>query len=110
MHWLNFLGDFPALLVISIAVLASLLAEIRLGAIVVPVVEWEMAFGMIVGPHGLKIAQGGELLEWFGHQAGLAGLFFMAGMQLDLNKVKERSTPPPLPINPQLLCARFLET
>jgi len=30
LHWLNFLGDFPALLVISIAVLAaSFLVEIR---------------------------------------------------------------------------------
>jgi Kef-type K+ transport system membrane component KefB len=90
MHWLHFLDAYPAFVVIAIVTMASLLAEVRLGAVVVPVVVWEMAFGMLIGPHGLNILHGGPLLEWFSHRAGLAGLFFMAGMELDLNKVKGR--------------------
>jgi Kef-type K+ transport system membrane component KefB len=90
MHWQSFFSTYPALVVVAIATIGSLLAELRLGAVVVPVVVWEMTFGMLVGPHGLNILHGGELLEWFSHRAGLAGLFFMAGMELDLNKVRGR--------------------
>ena len=84
------LGAYPALLVMAVAVAASLLSEIRIGAVWVPVVVWEMAFGMLIGPHGLGIARNSDLLDWFGHRAGLAALFFMAGMELDLEKVKGR--------------------
>jgi Kef-type K+ transport system membrane component KefB len=76
----------PALLVMAIAVVASLLAEIRIGTLRVPVVVWEMGFGMLVGSHGLALARSSDLLEWLGHGAGLAALFFMAGIELDLQK------------------------
>lgn len=84
------LSAYPVVMVMAIAVLSSLLAEVRIGAIWVPVVVWEMLCGMLLGPHGLNLARNAELIEWFGHQAGLAALFFMAGMDLDLQKVKGR--------------------
>lgn len=84
------LGAYPVLLVMAVAVAASLLAEIRIGTVWVPVVVWEMVFGILIGPHGLGIARNSDLLDWFGHRAGLAALFFMAGMELDLQKVKGR--------------------
>jgi Kef-type K+ transport system membrane component KefB len=90
MHLALDLGKYPALMVMAIAVLASLLAQVRVGAVLVPVVVWEMVLGMLVGPHGFGLAHSGELLDWFGHRAGLAGLFFMAGVELDLRKVKGR--------------------
>jgi len=79
----------PALLVMAIAVAASLLAELRIGMLQVPVVVWEMGFGMLVGSQGLGLARSSDLLEWVG-RAGLAALFFMSGMELDLQKVKGR--------------------
>jgi len=89
MHAVN-LTAYPALVVMAIAVSSSLLAEVRIGPVWVPVVVWEMVFGMLIGPHGLDLAQSSDLLEWFGQRAGLAALFFMAGMELDLQKVKGR--------------------
>ena len=84
------LSDYPALTVMAIAVAAALLAEIRIGLLRVPAVVWQMVFGMLLGPHIFALAKPGPLLEWFGHSAGLGALFFMAGMELDLEKVKGR--------------------
>src|SRR5437660_10564705 len=73
----------------AIAVAASLLAEIRFGVGRVPVIIWAIAFGTIVGPHGLGLATAGASLEFL-ENSGLVALFFMAGMELDLERVKGR--------------------
>ncbi len=76
--------------VLAIAVVSALLAEIRVGAFRIPVVVWEMLFGLILGPQVLGLVKTGGLLEWLGGTLGLAALFFMAGLELDLQKVKGR--------------------
>jgi Kef-type K+ transport system membrane component KefB len=82
------LNSHPVLIVMAIAVAASLLAEIRI-SVRVPVVVWEMMLAILIGPHVLRLARPGDLLDWLGG-LGLGALFFMAGMDLDLQKVKGR--------------------
>jgi Kef-type K+ transport system membrane component KefB len=84
------LNSHPFLTVMAIALVASLLSEIRFGTLRVPVVVWEMVFGILIGPYALGIVRPGGFIQWFGQGAGLAALFFMAGMELDLQKVKGR--------------------
>jgi Kef-type K+ transport system membrane component KefB len=84
------LSSHPLLVVMAIAVAASLLAEIRFGSIRVPVVVTEMAFGIVLGPQVLGLVKTDKLLEWLGGVFGLGALFFMAGLELDLQKVKGR--------------------
>jgi Kef-type K+ transport system membrane component KefB len=79
----------PALTVMAIAVAASLLSEIRIASIRVPVVVWLMLMGMAIGPNALALAKPDALLQWFG-RAGLSALFFSAGMELDLERVRGR--------------------
>src|SRR5437899_12401317 len=76
-------------MVMAIAVAASLLAEIRFGVVRVPVIIWEIAFGILIGPHGLGLATAGASLEFL-ENSGLVALLFMAGMELDLQRVKRR--------------------
>src|SRR2546425_6050785 len=76
-------------MVMAIAVAASLLAEIRFGVVRVPVIIWEIAFGILIGPHGLGLAMAGASLEFL-ENSGLVALFFMAGLELDLERVKGR--------------------
>src|SRR5947208_16110702 len=80
-------------MVMAIAVAASLLAEIRFGVVRVPVIIWEIAFGILIGPHGLGLATAGASLEFL-ENSGLVALFFMAGMELDLERVKGRPLSP----------------
>src|SRR2546426_7960172 len=80
-------------MVMAIAVAASLLAEIRFGVVRVPVIIWEIAFGILIGPHGLGLATAGASLEFL-ENSGLVALFFMAGKELDLERGKGR---PPSP-------------
>jgi|SRR5271166_75142 len=82
------LSSHPVLIVMAIAVAASLLAEIRL-RVRVPVVVWEMVLGILVGPFVLALVRPDALIDWLG-RIGLGALFFMAGMDLDLQKVKGR--------------------
>jgi Kef-type K+ transport system membrane component KefB len=82
------LSSHPVLIVMAIAVASSLLGEIRM-SIRVPVVVWEMLFGILIGPHVLGLAHAGDFLDWLGG-LGLGALFFVAGMDLDLQKVKGR--------------------
>ena len=44
------LNSHPIFAVLAIAVISSLLAELRLGDLRVPVVVWEMLFGILLGP------------------------------------------------------------
>src|SRR3989475_13060134 len=74
-------------MVMAIAVAASLLAEIRFGVVRVPVIIWEIAFGILIGPHGLGLATAGASLEFL-ENSGLVALFFMAGIGRDLERAK----------------------
>src|SRR3989442_5175206 len=74
-------------MVMAIAVAASLLAEIRFGVVRVPVIIWEIAFGILIGPHGLGLATAGASLEFL-ENSGLVALFFMAGKEVDPQRGK----------------------
>jgi Kef-type K+ transport system membrane component KefB len=84
------LSNHPAVMVLSIAVVSSLLSEIRIG-VRIPVAVWEILLGMILGPAvlGLASISNGELWGWFA-PAGLAALLFMAGMDIDFARVRGR--------------------
>lgn len=83
------LNNHPVLVVMAIGVVAPLLAEIP-KRFRVPTVVLEMVLGIVVGPHVLGLVKVGGLLGWMGNTLGLAGLFFMAGMELDLEHVRSR--------------------
>ena len=84
------LSSHPVFVVLAIVFLSSLLAELRFNDVRVPVVVWEMLLGILIGPQVLGLVKAGGLLQWLGDTLGLAALFFMAGMDLDLQKVKGR--------------------
>jgi Kef-type K+ transport system membrane component KefB len=83
------MNSHPVLIVLAIAVAAPLLAEIPVG-VRLPVVVLEMVLGIIIGPQVLGLASAEGLLGWLGGELGLAALFFMAGMELDLERVRGR--------------------
>src|SRR5262249_44738339 len=92
------LNPYPILTVLIIATASSILAELPL-RFRVPIVVWEMIFGMIVGPHLLGWARPLGRLTMLGERVdtytllgerGLAALFFMAGLDLDLKRVQDR--------------------
>lgn len=82
------LSAYPVLLVIALAVIAALLAEIPIG-VRLPVGILQLALGILVGPHVLGLAKVEGPLAALGF-FGTCALFFMAGMELDLNRVKGR--------------------
>lgn len=82
-------NNHPVVLVMSIAVIAPLLAEIPIG-FRLPTVMLEMVFGIVVGPQVLGLVRGGGLLGWLGTTLGLGALFFFAGLELDLRRVRGR--------------------
>ena len=82
-------SSHPAV-VVPLWPLPSLLRSAR-RHIRVPVVIWEMLFGILIGASQvLGLVKPGATLLWLGDTLGLAALFFMAGMDLDLEKVKGR--------------------
>ncbi|MGO9767536.1 MAG: cation:proton antiporter [Myxococcaceae bacterium] len=81
--------SYPALLVLTISVIAPLLAEIPIG-IRLPALVLEILLGIVVGPHVLGLARMTPLLGWLGGTLGLGAVFFMAGLELDLEKVRGR--------------------
>jgi len=92
------LNAYPILTVLIIAAASSMLAELPF-RFRVPMVVWEMIFGMIIGPHLLGFAQPIGHFTLLGQRVGtftllgergLAALFFMAGLDLDLKRVRGR--------------------
>lgn len=81
------MSSHPVLLVLAIAVAAPLLSEIPIG-FRLPTVVLEMVLGIVVGPDALGLVRAEGLVDWLGGTLGLAALFFMAGMELDLERVK----------------------
>jgi len=83
------LSNHPVFLVMLVAVAATLIAEVPIG-FRLPVVVLEMVLGIVIGPHGLGMTDARGLLGWLGGTAGLAALFFMGGVELDLDRVRGR--------------------
>jgi len=83
------LNQHPVLVVMTIGVIAPLLAEIP-KKFRVPTVVLEMGMGIIIGPNVLDLVKAGGLLGWMGGKLGLAALFFMAGMELNFERVRGR--------------------
>lgn len=65
----------------AIAVLAPILAAVVRRALLVPLVVFEIALGMAIGPSWLGWVRGTDLLEMLS-TLGLAMLFFMAGNEI----------------------------
>ena len=75
-------------LIAAIAVISPLLAE-RLRRFNVPDVVLELAFGIIVGPYVLKLAHTNDVVNGLS-DIGLAFLMFLAGYELDLQRIRGR--------------------
>jgi Kef-type K+ transport system membrane component KefB len=92
------LNAYPILTVLIIATASSMLAELP-SRVRLPAVVWEMILGMVVGPHLLgfvhpigRFTMVGERVGTYTLLAerGLAALFFIAGLDLDLKRVQGR--------------------
>lgn len=83
------LNNHPVLVVMTIGVVAPLLAEMPKW-FRMPTVVLEMVLGIAIGPHLLGLVGVGGLLGWMGDTLGLAALFFSAGMELDVERVRGR--------------------
>jgi len=82
--------DSAILIVPLVAVIAPLLAAGTRKAMVVPLIVFEIALGMLVGPSGLGWVEMTEMVSVLS-QLGLAMLFFMAGNEIDPNSMRARS-------------------
>ncbi|HXZ81315.1 MAG TPA: cation:proton antiporter [Terriglobales bacterium] len=80
--------DAPLLITALIAVLAPLICEIPV-PLRMPMIVLEIAFGILVGPHLLKLAQPDGMLAVLSY-IGLIFLFFLAGMEIDLRRIQGR--------------------
>jgi len=78
----------PIALVIGVAILAPLLAEIPIG-LRLPVVVLEVALGVLIGPQVLGLVEHGPFLEAM-QAVGTAAVLFMAGMELDFERIRGR--------------------
>lgn len=78
------------LLVLSAAALAPIIAGLvgmRFSSIVLPVVVVELLLGVLIGPQGLELAHTDDVLDAFA-QLGLGFLFFFAGYEIRMEKIK----------------------
>ena len=76
------------LVVLAVAALAPVLADLpkRLG---VPIIVAEIVLGILVGPQVLGLAKEDGLIEALS-EFGLAFLFFLAGMEIDVERIRGR--------------------
>jgi Kef-type K+ transport system membrane component KefB len=80
-------GSFLA--IVLTAALASVLVAVLAPRLVLPVVVLELVLGIVIGPQGLGLADVDGFTEFFGN-LGLGMLFFFAGYELDLERIKGR--------------------
>ena len=82
------MSGYPAFWLLVAAVVAPLLAEIPLG-FKIPVVVLEVLLGIALGPHGLGVLHfEGLVAAMFAF--GMAATLFMAGMELDWERIRGR--------------------
>jgi len=81
--------DLSFFLVAAAAVIAPVIARLIGRFLVVPLIVFEIALGMLLGPSGLGWVSDSEILETFS-QMGLALLFFMAGNEIDAGAIRGR--------------------
>ncbi len=81
-------GTFLA--IVAASALAGTLAALsgREGTVVVPVVVIELVFGVVLGPHVLGL-HATQFINFFS-DLGLGLLFFFAGYEIDLHRIKGR--------------------
>jgi Kef-type K+ transport system membrane component KefB len=72
-----------------VAVIAPLLAELT-GRLAIPSVVFEIALGIVIGPAVLGIAHPGSVVVAL-EEMGLSYLMFLAGLELDLQRIRGRS-------------------
>jgi Kef-type K+ transport system membrane component KefB len=81
--------NLSTLLVVAvIGVVAPLIAELPVG-LRLPAVVLEIVMGIVVGPHGLGVARAEGVLEFLG-VLGLTFLFFLAGLEIDFQRIRGR--------------------
>src|SRR2546425_11668717 len=78
----------PFLLIALIAVVAPLVSELPIG-FRLPIVVVEIALGVLVGPHILALITVEGVVGFLGN-LGLAFLFFLAGLEIDLASIGAR--------------------
>jgi Kef-type K+ transport system membrane component KefB len=78
-------GSFLA--IVLTAALASILVAFLAPRLVLPVVVLELVLGIVIGPQGLGLANVDDFTEFLGN-LGLGMLFFFAGYELDLQRVR----------------------
>jgi Kef-type K+ transport system membrane component KefB len=83
------LSDHPVLVVMAVAVVAPLLAEIPLG-LRVPVVVLEVLLGIVIGPQLLGLIEPGAFLSKM-QIVGTSAVLFMAGMEIDFGHIRGRA-------------------
>ena len=76
-------------LIAIVAVISPLLAELS-GRLAIPGVVFEIALGIVIGPAVLGIAHTGSIIDAL-EGMGLAFLMFLAGLELDLGRIRGRS-------------------
>lgn len=83
------LADHPIFVVMAVAVLAPMLAQLPVASRL-PVVVLEVMLGILVGPHALRLVGSLESSEFLQHmhRTGLSALLFMAGMEIDLRALR----------------------
>jgi Kef-type K+ transport system membrane component KefB len=72
--------------IVSAAALAPVIVD-RIQRVKIPVVVIEIALGVIIGPQVLGWAEASHIIEAFS-EFGLAFLFFLAGYEIDFDKIK----------------------
>src|SRR6516225_5765203 len=76
-------------LIAIVAVISPLLAELT-GRLAIPGVVFEIALGVVIGPAVLGLAHPGSIVDAL-EEMGLSYLMFLAGLELDLTRIRGRS-------------------
>src|SRR4030095_6020155 len=83
------LNDHPVFVVMAVAVVAPLLAEIPVG-LRVPGVVLEVLLGIVVGPQRLVLIEPDTFLSKM-QLVGTAAVLFMAGLEIDFGHIRGRA-------------------
>ncbi|MGE5409238.1 MAG: cation:proton antiporter, partial [Syntrophothermus sp.] len=75
--------------IVLVAALAAVLVAVLPGRFAAPVVVFELALGMLVGPEVLDIAGVDKFIDFFA-KLGLGMLFFFAGYEIDFKRIRGR--------------------